>query len=191
MGSSFTPAALICSAKPSSESFVLLARVASRAFCSRNSETWRAFSRSATTSNWSPACGSPSSPSTSTGVDGGASSTTCPRSSNMARTLPKVLPRMKLSPMCSVPFCTRTVATEPRPRSILASTTVPLAGRSGLALSSPRSATRQIISISRLRLVRSLAETSTQGRRSDERHPGRSTRTSTCRYLLLGVERVT
>ncbi len=79
-----------------------------------------------------------------------------PRSSNMARTLPKTLPTTKLSPVRSVPFCTSTVATGPRPRSSLASSTTPLPERSGLALSSCRSATRQIISISRFRLVLSL-----------------------------------
>ena len=48
-----------------------------------------------------------------------------PRSLNMARTLPKTLPTTKLSPACRVPFCTSTVATGPRPRSSLASSTVP------------------------------------------------------------------
>ena len=57
-----------------------------------------------------------------------------PRSLNMARTLPKTLPTTKLSPARSVPFCTSTVATGPRPRSSLASSTVPLAGRSGTGL---------------------------------------------------------
>ena len=65
-------------------------------------------------------------------------------------------------PRCSVPFCTSTVATGPRPRSSLASSTTPVAWRSGVALSSCRSATRQIISISRLRLVFCFAETSTK-----------------------------
>ena len=135
MGSSLVPAVLICSASPSSESLELLASVASRARCSRYSAICRAFSRSATI-NTSPDCGNPSRPSTSTGVDGGASSTARLRSSNMARTLPKTLPTMKLSPTRNVPFCTSTVATMPRPRSTLASTTVPVAGRSGLAFRS-------------------------------------------------------
>ena len=103
--SSLTPAVLSCSARPSSDTRELLASAASRAFCSRYSEMPRAFSRSATTTNWSPACGRPSSPSSSTGVEGGASSSALPRSSNMARTLPKMLPTTKLSPMRSVPFC--------------------------------------------------------------------------------------
>ena len=79
----------------------------------------------------------------------------------MARTLPKVLPTTKLSPVCSVPSATSTVATLPRPRSSLASSTVPEAVRSGFAFSSCRSATRQIISISRFRFCFCLAETST------------------------------
>ena len=68
---------------------------------------------------------------------------------------------MNVSPVCSVPFCTSTVATAPRPRSSLASSTEPVAGRSGAAFSSPKSATRQIISSSRFKLVFCLAETST------------------------------
>ena len=60
---------------------------------------------------------------------------------------------MKKSPVCSVPFCTSTVATGPRPRSTRDSSTVPLAGASGLAFSSRRSATSRIISSSLVRLV--------------------------------------
>ena len=72
-------------------------------------------------------------PRISTGVDGPASSTARPRSSNIARILPKVLPTTKLSWFFSVPFCTSTDATAPRPRSSFASITVPTAGRSGVA----------------------------------------------------------
>ena len=97
----------------------------------------------------------------STGVEGGAVFNCAPRSSNMARTLPYTLPTTKLSPAFSVPFCTSTVATGPRPRSSFASSTTPVAARSGVAFNSPRSATRQIISISRFRLVFFFAETST------------------------------
>ena len=121
-----------------------------------------AFSRSATTVNVSPASGMPSRPRISTGVAGSASSTALLRSSNIARTLPKVLPKMNVSPMRNVPFWISTVATAPRPRSSLASSTAPVAGRSGEALSSCRSATRQIISIRRFKLVFCLAETSTK-----------------------------
>src|SRR6516165_9366222 len=81
-------------------------------------------------------------PRISTGVDGPASSIWAPRSSNMARTLPYTLPTTKLSLVRKVPFCTSTVATGPRPLSSLASSTTPVAGRSALALSSCRSATR-------------------------------------------------
>ncbi len=80
----------------------------------------------------------------------------------MARTRPHMLPTMKNSPARSVPFCTSTVATGPRPRSSLASSTVPVAERAGFAFTSCKSATRQIISISRLRFVFCLAETSTK-----------------------------
>ena len=64
----------------------------------------------------------------------------------MALTLPKTEPATMLSPTLNVPFCTNKVATGPRLRSKLASITVPLAGRSGLAESSSTSATRRIIS---------------------------------------------
>ena len=60
---------------------------------------------------------------------------TCsPRSSSIARTLPKTAPQMKKSPTRSVPLRTSTVATGPRPRSSLASSTVPIAGRAGVGL---------------------------------------------------------
>ena len=55
---------------------------------------------------------------------------------------------MKTSPTLSVPFCTSTVATGPRPLSMRDSSTVPLPGASGSALSSRRSATSRIISSS-------------------------------------------
>ena len=48
-----------------------------------------------------------------------------PRSSMSARTRPTTGPAMKLSPTLSVPSCTSTVATGPRPRSSLVSSTVP------------------------------------------------------------------
>ena len=49
-----------------------------------------------------------------------------------ARTLPKTEPQMKWSPTLSVPLRTSTVATGPRPRSSLASSTVPSAGTRGI-----------------------------------------------------------
>ncbi len=68
---------------------------------------------------------------------------------------------MKTSPTCSVPFCTSIVATGPRPLSTRDSSTVPLAGASGSALSSRKSPTRRIISSRRGRFCLVLAETST------------------------------
>ena len=78
-----------------------------------------------------------------------------------ARTLPTIEPAMKLSPTRSVPSCTSTVATGPRPLSSLASSTVPIAGFFGLALSSRMSDESRIISSSRSRFCRFLADTST------------------------------
>ena len=68
-----------------------------------------------------------------------------------ARTRPTIGPAMNVSPTLSVPSCTSTVATGPRPLSSLASSTVPDALRFGLALSSPMSLTSRIISSSRSR----------------------------------------
>ena len=64
----------------------------------------------------------------------------------MARILPRTAPATITSPTRSVPFCTNKVATGPRVRSRLASMTVPLAARSGLATNSPTSETSRIIS---------------------------------------------
>ena len=72
-----------------------------------------------------------------------------PRSSMSARTRPTIGPAMNVSPTCSVPSCTRIVATGPRPLSSFASSTVPDALRFGFALSSPMSLTSRIISSSR------------------------------------------
>src|SRR5439155_1222793 len=116
---------------------------------------------SSVTWNRSPASGTPCKPSTSTGVEGGASFTTRPRSSNIARTLPKTEPQMKKSPAFSVPFCTRIVATGPRPLSTRDSSTVPVAGASGLAFSSRRSATSKIVSSSFSMPIFFFADTST------------------------------
>ena len=63
-----------------------------------------------------------------------------PRSFVITRTRPTAVPAMMMSPVWSVPFCTRTVMIGPRPLSRRASTTVPRAGRFGLALSSMISA---------------------------------------------------
>ena len=94
----------------------------------------------------SPASGTSERPSTSTGTDGPAFFTFSPRSLIIARTLPKVVPAMMESPIRSVPFCTRTVATGPRPLSSCASMMTPRASRFGFALSSLTSATRRTIS---------------------------------------------
>ena len=51
-----------------------------------------------------------------------------PRSSLIARTRPQAEPETKTSPTFSVPFCTSTVATGPRPTSLRASSTAPCAG---------------------------------------------------------------
>ena len=84
----------------------------------------------------SPATGTSSNPSTSTGIDGPALLTRLPLSSNIARIFPTTVPAMTESPMLSVPFFIKTVATGPRPLSSFASITVPTACFSGLALSS-------------------------------------------------------
>src|SRR5256714_1411796 len=124
---------------------LIRAIAASRCLPWRYSTMCRALASSVTWKR-SPASGTPCRPSTSTGVEGGASLTTRPRSSNIARTLPNTDPQMKKSPEFSVPFCTRIVATGPRPLSTRDSSTVPVAGASGLALSSRKSATNKIVS---------------------------------------------
>ena len=73
-------------------------------------------------------------PSTSTGVDGPATLSARPRSSMSARTRPTTGPAMMLSPTRSEPSWTSTVATGPRPRSSLVSSTVPSAARFGIGL---------------------------------------------------------
>ncbi len=70
-------------------------------------------------------------------------------------------PATKTSPTFRVPRCTSTVATEPRPRSMRASTTTPCAARLALAFRSRTSAWRRIASSSASKLIRCLAETST------------------------------
>ena len=60
-----------------------------------------------------------------------------------ARTRPTIGPAMNVSPTLSVPSCTSTVATCPRPLSSFASSTVPVALRFGFALSSRMSLDEQ------------------------------------------------
>ena len=80
----------------------------------------------------------------------------------MARTLPTAIPATITSPAWSVPFCTSKVAMGPRPLSSLASITVPLAVRSGLAFSSCISATSKMVSSNLSMPIFVLADTGTQ-----------------------------
>ena len=98
-----------------------------------------------------------------TALDGPALVTRLPMSFSSARTRPNVSPTTMMSPTLSVPVWTSAVATGPRPLSSFASTIVPIASRFGLALSSWRSATSRIISISSSSPRRVLAETGTSG----------------------------
>ena len=86
-----------------------------------------------------------------------------PLSSTIARTFPNVVPATTRSPRSSVPVCTRTVATGPRPLSRCASMTRPMAGRSGSALSSATSATRSTTSTRSSMPSFVFAETATSG----------------------------
>ena len=90
-----------------------------------------------------------------------ADCTRCPRSLNKERTRPHSLPHTKISPTSNVPFCTKTVATEPRPLSMRASTTTPSAVLSGSAFSSKISACSKMVSINLSKLIFCLADTST------------------------------
>ena len=112
----------------------------------RKSVISRARLSFSTTTKSSPASGRPLRPSTSIGVEGPASSWYWPRSSTSARTRPHSPPVTKMSPISSVPRCTSTVATGPRPRSSLASSTTPSAVRFGLACRSSSSACSRIAS---------------------------------------------
>ena len=84
--------------------------------------------------------------------------------------------RQRCRRRCSVPRWISTVATAPRPRSSLASSTTPSAGRFGLALRSSSSACSRIASSSLSRLVFLSAETST----SSTSPPSSSTTSSCC-----------
>ena len=116
--------------------------------------TSRARASFSTTARRSPASGVPVKPSTSTGIDGPALSHDRRRCRRRARARGPIRrrPRRCRRP-CSVPRWTSTVATGPRPRSSLASITVPSAGRSGLALRSRISACSAMVSSSLSRLV--------------------------------------
>ena len=103
------------------------ANCALRSRASRRSAICRATRSSATTRKLSPASGTAVSPSTRTGRDGGASGTGSAFSSSSARTRPNASPVTIESPTLSVPRCTSTVATGPRPRSRCASIATPCA----------------------------------------------------------------
>ena len=137
-----------------------LARRTSRYLPWRNSATSRAFFSSANTSASSPALGTSDKPKISTGIDGVATSIGLPVSSSMARTLPNAVPASSISPLRSVPLCTSSVATAPRPLSNRASTIRPLAGASTGAFSSNTSASSNTASSNLSMLVPCLAETS-------------------------------
>ena len=94
----------------------------------------------------SPASGAPFNPRISTGVEGVATFTRSPLWSIIARTFPWAGPTATWSPMWSVPFCTNTVATGPRPLSKRASITIPRALRFGFAFNSSTSEVSTIIS---------------------------------------------
>jgi hypothetical protein len=100
----------------------------------RNSATSRAFFSSASTTTSSPARGTSDRPWISTGIDGPALCTGLPFSSSIARTRPYTAPATTTSPRFSVPDCTSSVATGPRPLSRRASITTPLGRRVHLRL---------------------------------------------------------
>ncbi len=85
-----------------------------------------------------------------TGRDGSASVIGSPFSSSMARTRPNASPQTIESPTCSVPRCTSTVATGPRPLSRCASMATPWASWCGLARRSSEASAVRMIASSRL-----------------------------------------
>mmetsp|Transcript_17085 Transcript_17085/g.44884 ORF Transcript_17085/g.44884 Transcript_17085/m.44884 type:complete len:483 (+) Transcript_17085:515-1963(+) len=149
--------------KPEDDAARSLASRAWFASSFRASASLRAVGSSGTTDKASPARGARSAPvvhpTSLTGVDGPASSRELPNSSCNARHLPHAAPAVKTSPTRSVPLSTNVVAQTPRPFSTPASMTVPVAGRSGLAFKSSRSAWSSTFSRSSSRPVFSLADT--------------------------------
>src|SRR6202162_5059364 len=135
----------------------------SRSFCWRKETIERAFVSSSTTWNVSPARGRSSKPVTSTGVAAPPTATFAPRSSCMERTRPKPDPAKKTSLTESVPDCTSTVTTFPRPASRRASSTTPRASSASGAVSSCMSATRSSSPTRCSTPVFSNAEISTDG----------------------------
>ncbi|CAB4554135.1 unannotated protein [freshwater metagenome] len=104
-----------------------LAKEALREANCRFSAICLAVRSSSATINESPALGTEVKPRTCTGLDGPATSTASPCSSNIARTRPYAPPATIASPTCNVPRCTKTVATGPRPLSKFASIATPRA----------------------------------------------------------------
>ncbi len=109
-----------------------------------------------------------------TGFDSPAWISDRPFSSCIARILANAVPQTSASPADSVPFCTSTVATGPRPLSRWASITAPRAWPVGSPFSSSRSATSRIVSSS----DSSPASSSPRRRRT---RTCRRTRTARCR----------
>src|SRR5215217_2094528 len=127
----------------------------------RSFASWRARRSFSTTRTYSPASGTVSKPSTSTGSDGVAVLTLRPLKSCSARTRPQCAPATSASPTLSVPRLTSTVTTAPRPGSSFDSITTPDASTFGFALSSSTSASSRIDSSRSSRFVLAFAETST------------------------------
>ena len=145
-GNSLTPPMLICFAISSSVMCLICLWSCSRLSCCLLIPISLAVLSFSTTTKVSPACGVPSKPNTCTGVEGGASRTLFPLSSNIARTLPWYIPATNGSPILKVPFWTRIVAVIPLPLSSWASTTAPRASLSGFAFKSSNSASSNIFS---------------------------------------------
>ena len=161
IANSLRPASLSWLIICSSDERALGAPRVSRRLRSRYSVISRARASLSTTTMWSPASGADDMPSTSTGIDGPASVTVSPRSSTRARMRPQAEPATTMSPVCSVPRWTSTVATGPRPLSSWASTTMPSPGRAGLARRLRSSACSTMASSSLSRFIRLRAEIST------------------------------
>mmetsp|Transcript_35 Transcript_35/g.98 ORF Transcript_35/g.98 Transcript_35/m.98 type:complete len:255 (-) Transcript_35:678-1442(-) len=129
---------------------------------STDSAAWRARLSDSKTSNTSPACGTLLSPSTWAARDGPISDTS-PEDVFSDRTLPKAAPAAMQSPTLRCPFWTMSVVMGPDFLSRQASSTVPVACRSGLATRSSSSATSNTVSSSSSTPVPFLAEMFTMG----------------------------
>ena len=111
--------------RSSSETLVTGALALAFSSALRCSTSSRASFSSATALKVAPAVGASLRPVISTGTEGPAEVIFWPLSLTMARTRPTEVPAMMISPCFSVPFCTSSVATGPRPLSRRASMTVP------------------------------------------------------------------